>query len=38
MTTSRNVDIYEEITRLRNRGQRAALATIIQIRGVGAEF
>lgn len=38
MTTSRNVDIYEEITRLRNQGQRAALATIIQIRGSVPSF
>ena len=30
---SRNIDIYEEIARLRREGLRAALATIIQIRG-----
>ena len=38
MTTSRNVDIYEEITRLRQQGKRAALATIIQIRGSVPSF
>ena len=38
MTTSRNVDIYEEITRLRSQGKRAALATIIQIRGSVPSF
>lgn len=39
MTTStRNLDIYEEIARLRQQGQRAALATIIQIRGSVPSF
>ncbi len=34
----RNVDIYEEIARLRKEGKRAALATIIQIRGSVPSF
>jgi len=35
---TKNVDIYEEITRLRKEGRRAALATIIQIRGSVPSF
>jgi xanthine dehydrogenase accessory factor len=34
----RNLDIYEEIARLRREGKRAALATIIQIRGSVPSF
>lgn len=34
----RNLDIYEEISRLRREGKRAALATIIQIRGSVPSF
>jgi xanthine dehydrogenase accessory factor len=34
----RRTDIYEEIARLRKAGQRAALATIIQIRGSVPSF
>lgn len=37
-TLARNVDIYEEIARLRREGKRAALATIIQIRGSVPSF
>jgi xanthine dehydrogenase accessory factor len=37
-TLTRNVDIYEEIARLRREGKRAALATIIQIRGSVPSF
>ena len=37
-TLTRNLDIYEEIARLRREGQRAALATIIQIRGSVPSF
>ncbi|MBM3802164.1 MAG: xanthine dehydrogenase [Acidimicrobiia bacterium] len=37
-TETRNLDIYEEIARLRRQGQRAALATIIQIRGSVPSF
>lgn len=37
-TLTKNVDIYEEIARLRREGQRAALATIIQIRGSVPSF
>ena len=37
-TLTRNVDIYEEIARLRKEGKRAALATIIQIRGSVPSF
>jgi xanthine dehydrogenase accessory factor len=33
-----NIDIYEEIARLRREGRRAALATIIQIRGSVPSF
>ena len=35
---NRNPDIYEEIARLRREGKRAALATIIQIRGSVPSF
>jgi xanthine dehydrogenase accessory factor len=35
---TRNVDIYEEIARLRREGRRAALATIVQIRGSVPSF
>ena len=35
---NRNVDIYEEIAKLRREGKRAALATIIQIRGSVPSF
>ncbi len=35
---TRNVDIYEEIARLRKEGKRGALATIIQIRGSVPSF
>jgi xanthine dehydrogenase accessory factor len=38
MSLLRNVDIYEEIARLRKEGKRAALATIIQIRGSVPSF
>ncbi|HVN77654.1 MAG TPA: XdhC/CoxI family protein [Terriglobia bacterium] len=34
----RNVDIYEEIANLRRKGKRAALATIIQVRGSVPSF
>ncbi len=37
-TTTKNIDIYEEIAHLRKQGQRAALATIIQIRGSVPSF
>jgi xanthine dehydrogenase accessory factor len=37
-TLTRNLDIFEEIARLRREGQRAALATIIQIRGSVPSF
>ena len=37
-TLTRNLDIYEEIARLRREGRRAALATIIQIRGSVPSF
>ena len=37
-TLTRNLDIYEEIARLRREGQRGALATIIQIRGSVPSF
>ncbi len=37
-TLMKNVDIYEEIARLRREGKRAALATIIQIRGSVPSF
>lgn len=38
MLSAKNLDIYEEIARLRNEGKRAALATIIQIRGSVPSF
>jgi xanthine dehydrogenase accessory factor len=37
-TLARNVDVYEEIARLRREGRRGALATIIQIRGSVPSF
>jgi xanthine dehydrogenase accessory factor len=38
MLSAKNLDIYEEIARLRKEGKRAALATIIQIRGSVPSF
>ena len=38
MNLEKNVDIYEEIARLRREGKRAALATIIQVRGSVPSF
>lgn len=38
LALEKNVDIYEEIARLRRQGKRAALATIIQIRGSVPSF
>ena len=37
-TITKNIDIYEEIASLRRQGRRAALATIIQIRGSVPSF
>jgi xanthine dehydrogenase accessory factor len=37
-TLAKNVDVYEEIARLRREGRRGALATIIQIRGSVPSF
>ena len=37
-TMTKNIDIYEEIASLRRQGRRAALATIIQIRGSVPSF
>jgi xanthine dehydrogenase accessory factor len=37
-TLLKNVDLYEEITKLRREGRRGALATIIQIRGSVPSF
>jgi xanthine dehydrogenase accessory factor len=38
MLSAKNLDIYEEMARLRKEGKRAALATIIQIRGSVPSF